>query len=136
MRSGSRSRWPIVRGRTLGRVQELLAPTGDDPTVPIDPEGVDVEQGVRVLLDRTKAAEWTATQVERDRAALLDIIGVGIVRLDDDLRVDVANLAAHQFLRRAPGSLVGRSAIEAFIDPTHRGGRRSWPARAGRPAAS
>ena len=108
----------IVRGRTLGRVRELLAPTGDDPTVPIDPEGVDVEQGVRVLLDRTKTAEWTATQVERDRAALLDIIGVGIVRLDDDLRVDAANIAAHQFLRRAPGSLVGRSAIEAFIDPT------------------
>jgi two-component system, OmpR family, phosphate regulon sensor histidine kinase PhoR len=107
----------IVRGRTLGRVQELLAPTGEDPTIPIDPEGVDVEQGVRVLLDRTKAAEWTATQVERDRAALLDIIGVGIVRLDDDLRIDAANIAAHQFLRRAPGSLVGRSAIEAFIDP-------------------
>jgi two-component system, OmpR family, phosphate regulon sensor histidine kinase PhoR len=108
----------IVRGRTLGRVRELLAPTGEDPTVPVDPEGIDVEQGVRVLLDRTKAAEWTATQVERDRAALLDIIGVGIVRLDDDLRVDAANIAAHQFLRKAPGSLVGRSAIEAFIDPT------------------
>ena len=66
-------------------------------------DGVDVEQAVRGLLERTRDAEWETAQVERDRAALLDIIGVGIVRLDDDLRVDVANAAAHQYLGRRAG---------------------------------
>jgi two-component system phosphate regulon sensor histidine kinase PhoR len=108
----------IVRGRALDRVRELLAPVDEAAATPIDRDGVDVEQEVRVLLERTKTAEWETAQVVRDRAVLLDIIGVGIVRLDDELRVDVANAAAHQFLGRGPGTLVGRSAIEAFIDPT------------------
>jgi two-component system, OmpR family, phosphate regulon sensor histidine kinase PhoR len=111
----------IVRGRALGRIRELLAPGAGEPDVPIDPNQLDVEQAVRSLLDRTRAAEWETDQIAHDRAAMLEIIGVGIVRLDDDLRVDVANSAAHQFLGRAAGSLVGRSAIEAFIDPTIEG---------------
>jgi len=111
----------IVRGRTLGRVRELLADDAAGPAPPIDPDGVDVEQAVSALVERTRTAEWDAAQVERDRGALLDIIGIGIVRLDDDLRIDVANTVAHQFLGKAPGSLVGRSAIEAFIDPTIEG---------------
>jgi two-component system, OmpR family, phosphate regulon sensor histidine kinase PhoR len=111
----------IVRGRALGRLRELLAPSVGEPAAPVDPDGVDVEQAVRALLDRTRTAEWETGQVVRDRAAMLDIMGVGIVRLDDELRVDVANSAAHQFLGRARGSLVGRSAIEAFIDPTIEG---------------
>ena len=43
-------------------------------------------------------------------------MGVGIVRLDDALRVELANAAAHLLLGRTPGSIVGRSAIEAFVD--------------------
>ncbi|MEO8230230.1 MAG: ATP-binding protein [Chloroflexota bacterium] len=105
----------IVRGRAIGRLRELLAP--GEPPEAADADGVDVEQAVRALLDRTRTAEWDASQVVRDRASLLDIIGVGIVRLDDDLLVEVANAAAHQFLGRQAGSLIGRSAIEAFIDP-------------------
>ncbi len=62
-----------------------------------------------------------AAAVEGDRTTVLDIIGIGIVRLDDDLQIVVANAVAHQFLGKAPGSLVGRSAIEAFIDPTIEG---------------
>ena len=111
----------IVRGRTLGRVRELLADDAAGPAPPADPDGVDVEQAVSALVERTRTAEWDAAQVERDRGALLDIIGIGIVRLDDDLRIDVANAVAHQFLGKAPGSLLGRSAIEAFIDPTIEG---------------
>ena len=108
----------IVRGRALGRVRELLAPIDATGREPVDQDGVDVEQSVLALLERTRTAEWETAQVERDRTALLDIIGVGIVRLDDDLKVDLANAAAHQYLGRAAGSLLGRSAIEAFIDPT------------------
>ena len=116
----------IVRGRELARIRESLAGS-DEPAGPpadpdaMDPDSVDPEQAIRALLDRTRTAEWGAGQLIRDRLALLDIIGVGIVRLDDGLLVDLANEAAHQFLGRAPGSLVGRSAIEAFIDPVIEG---------------
>jgi two-component system, OmpR family, phosphate regulon sensor histidine kinase PhoR len=107
----------IVRGRTIGRLRELLAPNPTEADVAADPDRVDVEQAVRALLDRTRTAEWEASQIARDRGSLLDIIGVGIVRLDDELLVEVANAAAHQFLGRQAGSLIGRSAVEAFIDP-------------------
>jgi two-component system phosphate regulon sensor histidine kinase PhoR len=43
-------------------------------------------------------------------------MGHGIVRVDDDLRVESANTAAHLLLDRLPGSMIGRSAIEAFVD--------------------
>jgi two-component system phosphate regulon sensor histidine kinase PhoR len=43
-------------------------------------------------------------------------MGVGILRLDERLRVELANAAAHILLGRSPGSIVGRSAMEAFVD--------------------
>jgi two-component system phosphate regulon sensor histidine kinase PhoR len=43
-------------------------------------------------------------------------MGVGILRLDDSLRIELANTAAHLLLGRAPGSIVGRSTMEAFVD--------------------
>ena len=111
----------IVRGRDLARVRESLAGS-DEPGGPmVDPASIDPDQAIQALLDRTRTAEWQTGQGVRDRSALLDIIGVGIVRLDDDLIVDVANEAAHQFLGRPPASLIGRSAIEAFIDPVIEG---------------
>jgi two-component system phosphate regulon sensor histidine kinase PhoR len=111
----------IVRGRALGRLRELISEGMGGPGGPVDPDGVDVEQAVRALLERTRTAEWETGQVVRDRATMLDLMGVGIVHLDDELRVDVANSAAHQYLGRPRGALVGRSAIEAFIDPTIEG---------------
>jgi two-component system phosphate regulon sensor histidine kinase PhoR len=71
---------------------------------------------VRRLRDRAAAAEWEAARHRRDIAALADVVSVGVVRLDDELRVDFANEAAHLFLDRATGSMLGRSAIEAFVD--------------------
>ena len=65
---------------------------------------------------RAEAAEFALEQRLRDLAYLADLIGVGIVRLTDDLRVEVANTAAHVFLERAPGSMLGRTAIEALGD--------------------
>ena len=52
----------------------------------------------------------------RNASYLADLMGVGILRLDDSLRVELANPAAHVLLGRAPGSIVGRSAMEAFVD--------------------
>jgi two-component system, OmpR family, phosphate regulon sensor histidine kinase PhoR len=111
----------IARGNALGRVRELLsrdAQSGDMASGAVGIDRIDIELGVRTLLDRGRTAEWQTGELARDRATLLDIIGVGIVRLDDDLLVDVANSAADAFLGRSAGALIGRSAIEAFIDPT------------------
>lgn len=51
-----------------------------------------------------------------DREDLFDLISAGIVRVDDDLVVESANIAAHAFAGRSPGSMVGLSVIEAFVD--------------------
>src|SRR5204862_8058917 len=45
-----------------------------------------------------------------------DLVGVGIVRLTDDLKVEVANPAADVFLGGEPGSVTGRTALEALGD--------------------
>ncbi len=45
-----------------------------------------------------------------------DVIGVGLVRVDDQLVVGLANQAAHGLLGQRPGALVGLTAIEAFAD--------------------
>ena len=76
----------------------------------------DLTDRLRRLRRRAEAAEFGLEQRLRDLAYLADLVGVGIVRLNDDLRVEVANTAAHVFLRREPGSMLGRTAIEALGD--------------------
>ena len=114
-----------MAGRSAGSRGPLdgvaTRPTKDPPGTGPDPEsraGIALEDRVRELVVRARDAEWVRDQTARDRAALIDIIGVGIVHLDDDLRVDVANATAHQQLGRAGAGLLGRSAIEAFVDTT------------------
>jgi two-component system phosphate regulon sensor histidine kinase PhoR len=51
-----------------------------------------------------------------EQAALLQAIGSGVLRVDRNLRITVANATAHTLLGRAPGSLAGRSVMEAFLD--------------------
>lgn len=52
-----------------------------------------------------------------DREALLDLLEQGVLRLDARGRVTAANGAAHALLGRTPGALVGRTVMEAFLDP-------------------
>jgi two-component system phosphate regulon sensor histidine kinase PhoR len=110
----------LSRGRTLEAVDQSLreaegAATGvDDAPHPIDSE--DLTDRLRRLRRRAEAAEFGLKQRLRDLAYLADLVGVGIVRLSDELRVEIANTAAHVFLRREQGSMVGRTAIEAFGD--------------------
>jgi two-component system phosphate regulon sensor histidine kinase PhoR len=102
------------RGRTLEAIDESLReaqPAGSTP-----PAGEDVTDRLRRLRRRAETAEFALVQRLRDLAYLADLVGVGIVRLTDELRVEVANTAAHVFLRREPGSMVGRTAIEALGD--------------------
>lgn len=110
------------RGRTLEAIDESLreadeSAPGDIPT-PLGPArpDEDLTDRLRRLRRRAEAAEFGLQQRLRDLAYLADLVGVGIVRLTDELRVEVANTAAHVFLRREPGSMIGRTAIEALGD--------------------
>ena len=58
---------------------------------------------------------WANEPVE-ELVALVDLIGLGLVRLDQWLVVRLANERAHSLLGRARDSLAGVSAIEAFGD--------------------
>ena len=106
------------RGRTVEAIEESLreaeaaAPTGTAAGAGDE----DLPDRLRRLRRRAEAAEFGLEQRLRDLAYLADLVGVGIVRLNDDLRVEVANTAAHVFLRRQPGSMLGRTAIEALAD--------------------
>ena len=87
-----------------------------DPRVARAREGDDLEAAARALVDREREATFRAQLGERDLSFLLDLIGVGIVRVADDMTVEHANHAAHVFLGATPGGLVGRTAMEAFVD--------------------
>ena len=106
------------RGRTLEAIEDSLREAeGDAPSgVAAGRAEEDLPDRLRRLRRRTETAEFGLEQRLRDLAYLADLVGVGIVRLTDDLRVEVANTAAHVFLRREPGSMLGRTAIEALGD--------------------
>jgi two-component system phosphate regulon sensor histidine kinase PhoR len=96
----------VLRGGTLERLREILGAS----------QGADLEAAARRALDDRATAEWEAGRAAADTAYLLDLVGAGIIRLDPDLRVATANEAAHVFLDRPSGELVGLSAIEALGD--------------------
>jgi two-component system phosphate regulon sensor histidine kinase PhoR len=110
----------LGRGRALDGITEALrrGGPGSAPGANIEgaPEGEELVDGVRRLRRRAESSEYALGQRLRDLAYLADLIGVGIVRLTDDLRVEVANTAAHVFLERKPGEMIGRTAMEALGD--------------------
>ena len=95
------------RDRQLDAIRDLTAEefTSDDLSV-----------RVRRLQERVTASEFELDQQVRNASYLADLMGVGILRLDDGLHVELANTAAHLFLGRSPGSIVGSSVMEAFVD--------------------
>jgi two-component system phosphate regulon sensor histidine kinase PhoR len=105
----------LSRGRTLDGIREVLLARGGSAE-PVGPEGEDVTDQVRRLRRRADSAEFSLEQRLRDLAYLADLVGVGIVRLSDKLEVEVANTAAHLFVRREAASMVGRTAMEALGD--------------------
>jgi two-component system phosphate regulon sensor histidine kinase PhoR len=112
------------RGQTIDAVDESLreaeaaAPQAATPGHPGNGDRSEeaLTDRLRRLRRRAEGAEFALEQRLRDLAYLADLVGVGIIRLNDDLRVEVANTAAHVFLRREPGSMLGRTAIEALGD--------------------
>jgi two-component system phosphate regulon sensor histidine kinase PhoR len=65
--------------------------------------------------DRRDAADALAAAELGD---LVDVLGSGVVAVDPTLRITMASGVAHALLGRAPGTLVGRSVLEAFLDGT------------------
>ena len=55
---------------------------------------------------------------ESELALVADHASIGLIRIDENLRVRSANLAAHHALERRPGSLVSRTLMETFVDPS------------------
>jgi two-component system phosphate regulon sensor histidine kinase PhoR len=109
------------RGRTLEEVDESLREAeggvpGEGPEGSGGRSNEALIDRLRRLRRRAESAEFGLEQRLRDLAYLADLVGVGIVRLSDDLRIEIANTAAHLFLRREPGSMLGRTAIEALGD--------------------
>ena len=77
---------------------------------------LDLPTLVRRLRERLDASEFELDQQVRNASYLADLMGMGILRLDDRRRVELANAAAHILLRRGPGAIVGRTALETFVD--------------------
>ena len=55
-------------------------------------------------------------QGNAEQQTLLQGLASGVLRVDAGLRVTAANPAAHTLLGRVPGTLIGRSVMEAFLD--------------------
>jgi two-component system, OmpR family, phosphate regulon sensor histidine kinase PhoR len=96
----------ISRGRSIDRLRDATGASHAD----------DVEQKVREALEQAEDARWNAQQTSHDTDYLTELLTAGVVRLRDDLTVEFANGAAHVMLERKPGSMAGRSALEAFVD--------------------
>ena len=92
--------------RTLGRIERVVgAAPGSDPI-----------RAVTAMRERAARAEAASAVAEQERALFVESLDQGVLTVDDGLRIVGANSAAHGLLDRAPGSLVGRSLIEAFLD--------------------
>ena len=96
----------ISRGRIIERLQETTGAADADA----------VERHVRMAIEQAEDARWNAEQTSHDTDYLTELLTAGVVRLRDDLTVEYANGAAHVMLERRLGSMVGRSALEAFVD--------------------
>jgi two-component system, OmpR family, phosphate regulon sensor histidine kinase PhoR len=96
----------ISRGRAIERLAETTGASDAD----------DVERRVRMALEQAEDARWQAEQTIHDTGYLTELLTAGVVHLRDDLTVEFANGAAHVMLGRRPGMMVGRSALEAFVD--------------------
>ena len=105
----------ISRGRAIDRLRDATGASDAD----------DVERMVRKAIEDADDARWHAEQTGHDTDYLTELLTAGVVRLKDDLTVEFANSAAHVMLERKPGTMAGRSALEAFIDARIEGIARS-----------
>ena len=92
----------LTRGRELEAIRELTE--GGDA-------GDELAARVRRLQGRLTASEVELDQQARNASFLADLMGIGVLRVDDSLRVELTIPAAHVLLGHSPGSIIGRSAM-------------------------
>ena len=71
---------------------------------------------VSMLRDQADRVAGELADDRHDHDVLLESLAQGVITIDGEMRIVAANAAAHGFLDRPPGSLIGRSVIEAFLD--------------------
>jgi two-component system phosphate regulon sensor histidine kinase PhoR len=97
----------VIRSRRV--VARVRAVAGADP----DSDPVDAVDTLRRQNDELEK-ELAADRIESD--LLVEALAQGVLSVDGGLRIVGANSAAHTFLSRSPGALIGRTVIEAFLD--------------------
>ncbi len=96
----------LSRGRTL---DDIRGQTAGRTTID------DTRGRVRRLIETSDAVAVDLDGLRRDVADLIEHVGIGIVWLADDRRIELANTAAHVFLDRPTGSLRGLTSTSAFL---------------------
>jgi two-component system phosphate regulon sensor histidine kinase PhoR len=115
--------WPVIAiACTIGFVVAALAHRSHDDrlravraALGLRGDG-DPLSGVQRLRDQVERLELELNDERRDHELLADLVEVGIVDLDAELRIVAANAAAHAFVGRGPGTLLGLTPIEAFLE--------------------
>jgi two-component system phosphate regulon sensor histidine kinase PhoR len=95
-----RGRWTIAGVRRAARVSSSADPV----------------KAVSALSGRIETLEAARARDAQDREAFVASLGQGVLTVGDGARIIAANEAAHALLDVPPGSLIGRTLIEAFLD--------------------
>ena len=96
----------LTRRQVTGRLHRQLDVAADD----------DLGRVVREMRGEAAAAREDSARARGDLSQIGELLETGVVHIAADLRVTSANRAAYWLLGQRAGSLVGRSAMEAFVD--------------------
>lgn len=99
----------VAAARLRASLDRVRAATGDPSEEPAT--------AVRHLRGDAEHAARTLAEERAERAALEATLAAGVLRVDDADRITEASDTAHALLERPSGALVGRSLMEAFLDP-------------------
>ncbi|MEO8438468.1 MAG: histidine kinase dimerization/phospho-acceptor domain-containing protein, partial [Chloroflexota bacterium] len=80
------------------------------------PAAGDPVAAVRVLAARAERLDAARAREAHDRTEFVDGLSQGVLTLGGDGRIVGANTAAGRLLDRAPGTMLGRTLLEVFID--------------------
>jgi two-component system phosphate regulon sensor histidine kinase PhoR len=101
------ARTSLGRGQALREIDLLTADYAPDR---------DRLDRIRAVSTAAERAAADADAGRRDLAVLIELLPVGVIRLDSARRIEAANAIAHALLDRAPGTLSGMTATAAFLD--------------------
>jgi two-component system phosphate regulon sensor histidine kinase PhoR len=99
----------VIASRDRQIVADIRRMAGISPS--IDPVGA-----VAALTARAERLEAEGARDAREREAFIESLSHGVLSIGEGSRIVAANGAAHALLDRAPGTLLGRTLIEAFLD--------------------